>query len=536
MKYTISKLFVGALLLGAVSCTTNYQDINSNPYQPGDLSADDYALGSAMNSLASGVISSDVNTAQFTEALMGGPLAGYFAPANAGWKNTVSNYNPTDDWTNVLLKSDKVIPVIYTNLGIIRTVSEQTGSPVPLAIANIIKVAAMHRITDTYGPIPYSQIGADGSINTPYDSVESIYMQFFDELDEAIATLNENAEYKLVATADYVYYGDIKKWIRYANSLKLRLAIRIAGVSPDVAREKAEEAVNDPGGLITSNADNAAWHYFGSVQNPLYVAVNYNRVSTHDDGTACTSTGDTHAAADLVCYMNGYNDPRREKYFTPSEWPGYGYVGLRHGIVIPEHASVGHKYSGPNFKADDALQWMNAAEVAFLRAEGVAVYGFNMGGTAQEFYEQGVRLSFEQWGVEGAESYLAQEDALPETYDDPSGSNDYNVQLSNLSVKWEEGSVEQMQERCLIQKWIANYPLGNEAWADYRRTGFPHLIPATAAGNMSNGEVDSNRGARRMRYPLDEYVGNAQNVQNAVSTLLGGPDLMSTDLWWARKN
>ena len=137
MKHTISKIFAGALLLGTVSCTANYLDINSNPYQPGDLTADDYALGSAMNSLASGVISSDVNTAQFTEALMGGPLAGYFAPANAGWENTVSNYNPTDDWTNVLLKSDKVIPVIYTNLGIIETVSEQTGSPVPMAIANM---------------------------------------------------------------------------------------------------------------------------------------------------------------------------------------------------------------------------------------------------------------------------------------------------------------------------------------------------------------------------------------------------------------
>lgn len=522
MKYRISQLFAGLLLAGACSCTQNYLDINLNPSQPGDLSTDDYALGSAMNSLASGVISSDVNTAQFTEALMDGPLAGYFAPTNNGWENTVANYSPTDDWTNVLLKSDKVIPVIYTNLNIISTVSEQTGSPVPMAIANIIKVAAMHRITDTYGPIPYSQIGTDGSINTPYDSVESIYARFFEELDESIAVLNENSEYKLVSTADYVYYGDIKKWIRFANSLKLRLAIRIANVSPDTARIKAEEAVTDPGGLITSNADNAAWHYFGSVQNPLYVAVTYNRVSTHDDGSACITTGDTHAAADIICYMNGYNDPRREKYFTRSEWPGYDYVGLRHGIIIPEHALVGHEFSGPNIKADDALQWMNAAEVAFLRAEGVAVYGFNMGGTAAEFYEQGVRLSFEQWGVEGADTYLAQEDVIPETYDDPSGTNDYNVQLSTLSVKWEEGNVGQMQERILIQKWIANYPLGNEAWTDFRRTGFPHLIPATEAGNMSNGEVDSERGARRMRYPLDEYVSNAQNVQNAVSTLLGG--------------
>lgn len=544
MKHTICKAFAGALLLGTVSCTANYLDINSNPYQPGDLTADDYALGSALNSLASGVISSDVNTAQFTELLMGGPLSGYFASANSGWERTIGNYNPTDDWTNVLLKSDKVIPVIYTNLGIIETVSEQTGTPVPMAVATIIKVAAMHRITDTYGPIPYSQIGADGSINTPYDSVKDVYACFFEELDEAIGVLNENSEYELVASADYVYSGDIKKWIKFANSLKLRLAIRLANTDFATADGKtpqhlAEEAVNDPGGLITANGENAAWHYFGSIQNPLYVAANYNRVGTHTDGTtpeSCITTGDTHASADIICYMNGYADPRREKYFTKSEWTGYDYVGLRHGIVIPEHATVGHKYSGPNFKADDAVQWMNAAEVAFLRAEGAAVYGYNMGGSAKDFYEEGVRLSFEQWGTEGADAYLSQEDALPETYDDPSGSNDYNVQLSTRSVKWVDGSKDEMQERILIQKWIANYPLCNEAWADYRRTGYPHLIPATMAGNKSGGEVSSDRGARRMRYPLDEYVSNAENVNNAVNNLLGGPDLMSTDLWWARKN
>lgn len=542
MKHLIYKAFAGIWLLGSVSCTDNYLDINSNPYQPGDLTADDYALGSAMNSLAGGVISPDVNTAQFTELLMGGPLAGYFAPANNGWEHTVANYNPTDDWTNVLLKSDKVIPVIYTNLGIIKTASEQTGSPVPLAVATIIKVAAMHRITDTYGPIPYSKIGTDGGINTPYDSVRDIYARFFEELDEAIGTLNENSEYKLVSTADYVYSGDIKKWIKFANSLKLRLAIRLANtdfVTADgkTPRQLAEEAVTDEGGLITTNEENAAWHYFGSVQNSLYVAANYNRESKHsDDGMDCITTGDSHAAADIICYMNGYRDPRRAMYFTESEWPGYDYVGLRHGIYIPEHSTIGHRYSGPNFQAADAVQWMNAAEVAFLRAEGAAVYGYNMGGTAEAFYEEGVRLSFAQWGVEGADSYLSQEDALPETYVDPSRSNPYNGQLSNLSVKWVDGSKEEMQERILIQKWIAIYPLGLEAWCDIRRTGYPHLIPASQYGNMSGGEVDSERGARRMRYPSDEYVSNAENVNNAVNNLLGGPDLMSTDLWWARKN
>lgn len=542
MKQIISKVLVGTLLLGAVACTANYDDINSNPYQPGDLSPDDYALGSAMNALASSVISSDVNTAQFTDVLLGGPLGGYYAPAKDGWNSiTIANYNPTDDWTNVFLKSDKVLPVLFTNLSILKTASEQTSNPVPYAIGTIIKVAAMHRIADTYGPIPYSQIGEDGNIKTPYDPLEKVYAKFFDELDEAIATLNEHSGVSLMATVDYVYGGEVKKWIKFANSLKLRLAIRIAYTDFTSSKGKtpgqlAEEAVNDPGGLIESNEDNAAWNYFSTTENPIYTAVNYNKVTSHEDGTACITTGDTHVAADIVCYMNGYQDPRREKYFTKSEWPGIDYVGLRHGITIPNHASIGHKYSGVNIKSNAPLQWMNASEVAFLRAEGVAVFGFNMGGTAKDFYEQGVRLSFEQWGVEGADEYLMREDVIPETYDDPSGSNDYAVQLSNLSVKWVDGDKEQMQERIMIQKWIANWQLGNETWADYRRTGYPHLIPASRDGNKSGGIVNSDLGARRMPYPNDEYVSNADNVAKAVAEYLKGPDNMATDLWWACKN
>ncbi len=83
--------------------------------------------------------------------------------------------------------------------------------------------------------------------------------------------------------------------------------------------------------------------------------------------------GDTHAAADIICYMNGYKDNRREKFFTKSEWAGQDYVGMRRGIVIPELKTTGHKYSGVNIAPTSPLYWMNAAEVAFLRAEGQAV-------------------------------------------------------------------------------------------------------------------------------------------------------------------
>ncbi|WP_294538427.1 SusD/RagB family nutrient-binding outer membrane lipoprotein [uncultured Bacteroides sp.] len=541
MKQILNTFIIGSLLVAtASSCTAKFEDINSNPYQPGDLSADDYALGSAMNNLAGCVVSPDVNTAQFTDCLLGGPLGGYFAHSQSNWKATISNFNPTDDWTRVFLKSDRVLPVLYSNLNVVEVVSQNSNNPLPLAIANVIKVAAMHRVADAYGPIPYSKIGADGSIKTPYDSEQEVYNKFFEELNAAIQVMKNQENDRLTASADYIYGGDVKKWIRFANSLKLRLAIRIANVDKTTAQKMAEEAV-DPanGGVIEQNADNAAWSYFSSsVNNPIYVAKEYNHVLSHStDGLACLTGGDTHASADIICYMNGYNDPRREKYFVKSEWVGQEYVGLRRGIIIPDLNTIGHKYSGINLKPTDPLYWMNAAEVAFLRAEAKAIYGFNMHGEAKKFYEDGIRLSFEQWGVDGVDAYINSEEMESMSYTDPASLNSYPDELTSLTVKWDESATpEEKQERIIIQKWIANWMLGNEAWADYRRTGYPHLMPATAAGNKSGGVVNSERGARRIPYPVDEYNDNTENIQYAVSNYLGGQDNMARDLWWAKKN
>ena len=360
-----------------------------------------------------------------------------------------------------------------------------------------------------------------------YDTQEEVYNAFFKELDESIEVLTENRNAALVASADFVYSGNVQKWVKFANSLKLRLAIRIANVSPAKAKEMAESAVNHELGLIETNADNATWKYFGTISNPLFVAVRYNEEA---------SGGDTHPAADIICYMNGYNDNRRASYFEESKWPGETYVGLRRGINLSKMKEYFINYSRVKISSSDPVLWMNAAEVAFLRAEATAIYGFNMKGTAADFYEQGVRLSFEQWGATGVDSYLADESSVPALYKDPAGLNTYEKNLSAITVKWNEGaSKEEKQERIITQKWIANWPLGNEAWADYRRTGYPKLLPATSEGNLSGGIVDSEKGARRMPYPSEEYTSNTENVQEAVNSYLGGPDNMATDVWWARK-
>ena len=409
MKFNILKPALAALVLVGTACTANYLDINTNPYEPSedDMQTDGYIIGSALTSLASTVVSTDVNTAQFTDVLLGGPMGGYYS-TTGGFTRTIMNYNPTDDWTNVFMYSDRTIPVLYSNL---RELKKVTDDPIVLAIADIIKVAAMHRVTDTYGPIPYSMIGENGQIQVPYDSQEKVYDKFFEELDAAIKVLTEHRTDAISAKADYIYGGSAEKWCKLANSLKLRLAMRIVYANEAKAREMAESAVNSEVGVITSNADNARLTSFGADGNPIYVAVNYNKPAD------CITGGDTHAAADIICYMNGYSDPRREKYFTQSEWPGQTYVGIRRGIVIPPLASVGRKYSGVNISISSPVTWMNAAEVAFLKAEAKGVFGFNMGsGEAKDFYDEGIRLSFEEWGVSGADTYLANTTGKPQLY------------------------------------------------------------------------------------------------------------------------
>ena len=521
-KY-INKFLIASLAVAATACTGDYEDINSNPYEPGDLTGDDYALSSQLNNIAGCVMSSDVNTIQFTDALLGGTLGGYFSDANSSFENSFARYNPTNDWSRVFMKSDRIIPTLYANLGQVEMLGEKAGDPVPYAVATVIKIAAMSRVTDTYGPIPYSAIGETTDLAVPYDSQKDVYNEFFTELSEAIETLDTHRGSALSPMGDYVYGGDINKWVKFANSLKLRLAMRVSFVDRKLSRQMAEEAIK--GGVIESNADNATWKYFSTLTNPLYTAVMYN-------SSGSETGGDTHAAADIICYMNGYDDPRREAYFLKTTFDGIDYVGLRRGWET-FNKSWGFSFSGVGVKTNDPLIWMTASEVAFLRAEGAAIHNFDMGGNAADFYNSGIALSFEQWGVAGAEAYMQNSTARPQAYVDPTEQNPYNGALSDITIKWDDSANSETKlERIITQKWIALYYNGNEAWAELRRTGYPKLIPVEYNG--SGGVVDSNKGPQRMPYPQEEYTNNSYNVTSAVNNLLGGPDNMATKMWWAR--
>ena len=204
---------------------------------------------------------------------------------------------------------------------------------------------------------------------------------------------------------------------------------------------------------------------------------------------------------------------------------------MRRSIQIPSLVTVGHKYSGIKCDISSPVYWMNAAEVAFLKAEAALRGWYGSTADARTLYEEGVRLSFEQWGLSGdCEAYLADATSLPASYVDPLGKESNTGETGAITVKWDErGDFETNLEQIITQKWLAIFPSGFEAWCEFRRTGYPRLMPAT--NNRSGGVIPQGGYANRMPYPVEEYQENNAHINEAL-TLLGGPDNMATRLWW----
>lgn len=500
----------------STSCTDKFEEYNTEPYAPTELDA-----SLLFYNLIDPSLFVQINNHQHTEQMIGLDYGGYLSMTNAWTHMTFGSYNPNDGWIEKTYSD--IFSRFYANFFKVEKATKKEGHF--YAFALLLKVSAMHRLVDTFGPIPYSKV-KNGVSQPEFDSVEEVYKHMFEDLNFAIQGLGEfvkaNPTFKPMEGKDIIFNGDYSKWLKYANSLKLRLAMRMANVDPTNAQKYAEEAVASSYGLISTNADNA-YRKLESMTNP------YNGIAVY--------WGDSRINATIASYMNGYEDPRRESYFTISTFTDpniqNGYIGVRAGNNrINKNASV--FYSMPNFGPKQDVCLFRAAETAFLKAEG-ALRGWNMGGDVQKLYEDAVAVSFDEYGLSSKlQDYLNDETKVPSDYNNPQSIGNYNVH-SKITIKWKEADAfERKLERIITQKWIANYPLGYEGWADFRRTGYPEIFPAL--NNLSNGTVNDVRRARRVSYPSIEYKTNKDNVEYAVTNLLGGPDNMGTDLWWAKKN
>jgi hypothetical protein len=207
------------------------------------------------------------NNAQMLDMMIGNEYGGMISNKNAwGTDRYYATYNPPVNWSGNMF--DTSFPQIYTSYFQIKRITE--GKGVIMHWANLLRVVGSIRISDCYGPIPYSQItGSEYAV--AYDDMPDLYNQMFDDIDDAITGLKEAAasgSSTLYANADYIYQGNFTKWVKFANTIKLRMALRLVNVNPTLAQQKAEEAVNDAYGVITDPSD-AAWSSFITQRNPF---------------------------------------------------------------------------------------------------------------------------------------------------------------------------------------------------------------------------------------------------------------------------
>lgn len=507
-----------ATLVALTSCTDEFAKINApqDAASSDIMNGDNFKSGAFYLKLQSGVVPDGTGSYQHCENLTG-DVWGRYMMSNVKWKG--QNFSEFSyqhvGWINNPFNQ---LAQFYPSW---KEIVENTkGTGVNYAWAQVLRVATMQRLTDLYGPLPYSKVeGKD--LYVPYDSQEVLYKTMLQELTEAAETLKSYAEQNPNATPmkdfDRVYGGDYSKWALFANSLKLRMAMRIRLVEPALAQQMAEEAVS--GGVIETNNDNAAYQPAG--RNSFW--------------TIAQSWGDCRACADITSYMDGFKDPRQSKYFDKSAFTGIDYAGLRSATDANDDQYK--KYSKVRVSETDKFIWMTAAEVAFLKAEG-ALCGWNMGGQtddagAKKFYEDGIKLSFEQWGVGDASSYITDAISKQADYVDPNGGKENMAHLSDITIKWESSvDNDRKLERIITQKWIAMWPLGQEAWSDYRRTGYPQFFPLVR--RPSENKYSTYKVANRLLFATTEYTENAENINAAVG-LLGGPDDFITPMWWQKK-
>jgi hypothetical protein len=532
-KWFIKSCVAVVVMMGLFSCTKKFTEYNTNPTNATtEMMEYDYlSTGVFFPQMQQNIfpIAQPPNFGdemyQIVQNLAGDVYSGYMGASN-NWFGGANNttYSLVPGWYGAAF-GRSFLSVMPAWLAIKK--KSEADNPHIYALAQILKAMSLHRTTDMYGPLPVSKFGS-GSLTTAYDSQEAVYDSMFSALNYGISVLSAFVQkfpgQKPMEKYDLVYAGDYVKWIRFANSLKLRLAMRIVYVNAAKAKQYAEEAISNSYGVITDNKDNAILETGKGVNfnNPLYII--------------CFNFDDVRMGANMESFMKGYNDPRASSMFEKA--PDGQYHGIRTGISIPNKASYTKPFSTLNIKANTPIRWMSAAEMFFLRAEGAA-RGWNMGGTAQSLYETGITTSFDQWGASGIATYLADATSRAAAYTDiGTAATTNNIgatssALSTVTIKWNEpDGFELKLEKIITQKWIAMYPDGQEAWSEFRRTRYPKVFPVVL--NQSAGTIISNTQIRRLPFPQTEYQSNAEGVATGLS-LLSGPDNGGTRLWWDKK-
>lgn len=484
----------------------------------------------------------------FTQQLMG-----CWNTTNYGGRHTVDNNEMGRIWTSFYPKAIKNLTD-----AIHRSEEDENRKNIN-ATLRIYRVYMMSVITDIYGDAPYSEAGLGylkEIYNPKYDTQEDIYNDFFTELKDAASALNAANDR---ITGDVIYNGDVAKWIKLANSLRLRYAMRISDVAPEKARKEFEDALASEGGVLTSGSDDALIKYmdisfsfgqdsytdyrgnalsqllFGNdpANNPSYLCSTFfNQLyNTKDprtfmiarfyyDGLMSQTSPDNRI--DLTDEITGKGiamNPCQPGAFSYDPWP-QGYDSDMMKEIAKTNPSVETtmaretepKLANNFLRGDNPGVVMTCAEVNLLLAE-ASLKKWNTGGTVEGFYSKGVRAAM---------------DFLADNYGyDRISDNDFNTYIADNGT----GHTEQQAKAAInTQAWILHFTNPAECWANVRRSGYPRLkSPAEYGfGQYLTGGKDI---PVRLCYPTLESSYNKPGYDEALKRM-GGKDSWNTHVWW----
>lgn len=353
-----------------------------------------------------------------------------------------------------------------------------------LAIIDVCKVFGFAALVDAFGPVPFSEALDTEVLEPKYDDDQEIYNNLFDMLDNAIAMMDVSAD-GFSGTQDLLYGGDVAGWRRFANSLKLRMAITISDVDAGKAASAVAEAIADT--VFRSNEENASITYLDAFPNTHPV---------HED-LVQSGRDDYVVANTLIDRLNALGDPRIEVFAQPLT-DGVTYSGGVYGSnnTFAARSHIGEPFYQPELEG----LLMDYAEVEFLLAE-AKERGFAVPGTAADHYHAGIEASMEYWGIADADidAYLAK----------PA------VAYASAAGDW--------KQKIGVQHWIALYNRGFEGWTVWRRLDFTGF---NAPPTLTLNDIP-----KRFIYPIEEATLNNANLKNGI-TMLGGPDAATTKVFW----
>lgn len=503
MKISTSIILVAALLVMGTGCTKFDENFNVDPNQPTKAS-NAQLLTYTINQIPAAIEASAgiLYTQQWSEK-----------PYTDVSRYTVVNYDFYWLYSGALMNLKTILDTKEFNIA-------DGSKENQLAVSRILRAWFYWHMTDRWGDIPYNDALMGRENFTPaYNNQKDIYYDLLKELKEAAAQIDEDAD---PVTGDILFNGDMANWKKFANSMRLLMALRLSKI--DAAKGKAEftDVADDP--LIADNSESAVYIHLANAanQNNWYYVFNVQGRQWY------------WASKTMVDGMKALSDPRLPIFADPAA-NGSGYNGVPYGLdgnAVGAIPSATVSLTGVHVRTQNAPCYiLTYAQVEFALAEGAKINWIGGGdATAEAHYNAGIEASVRQWNRNSFKNYNnsvdAQVEKVPYSKDDLGDITGLPAYMANADVAYTSADA---LKKIGYQRWLHLYTNGYEAWAEWRRTGFPELTPAP---NNNNIPIP-----RRQAYPVKEQNINGENYNKAVQGQpgLGGKDDLTGRVWWDKQ-